>query len=497
LTSAKRAAYDQRLRKRVQPRWAQPVAAEDAGAANCPQWAAILDYGPSTPRAHAVVKKRQTSLGPLIAVAIAGALVLAALLARSVIRRADNPTAPTEALVPIVRSAPGEPSGAKTEPDIPSPPITPNPPEESAVAKAGIPGPMRRPTFEKPAETIEKPLMPSFDPRSDNSSGQPTGPLIEPPVPKKRIAVPDDAKQREIAAQLAGVYAAGRAKPAERIRLAYRLLQAAKASKQPDERYVLLHQGRGLASQAGDVALALEAIEMTGDFDIDVLEEESDALLAFAEKGNNPDQIKALYDGSQRVIAQALSEDRYELAADLANGVSRACQRSKGFRKKAMEQRDWVRDYCRRQAQRQQAEAKLKTNPDDADAHLLLGRCYCLGDDWKKGLPHLAKGGDAQLRQLAEQDLAAPRESAAQIKLADAWWTLGKAHQGEEADALLLRAGYWYDRAHATPTSGFNRLKAEKRLEEIVEIRQRLAAHPLRPGENLPQVPQNLWNGLF
>ena len=213
MTSAKRAAYDQRLRKRVQPRWAQPVAAEDAGAANCPQWAAILDYGPSTPRAHAVVKKRQTSLGPLIAVAIAGALVLAALLARSVIRRADNPTAPTEALVPIVRSAPGEPSGAKTEPDIPSPPITPNPPEESAVAKAGIPGPMRRPTFEKPAETIEKPLMPSFDPRSDNSSGQPTGPLIEPPVPKKRIAVPDDAKQREIAAQLAGVYAAGRASP--------------------------------------------------------------------------------------------------------------------------------------------------------------------------------------------------------------------------------------------------------------------------------------------
>ena len=32
---------------------------------------------------------------------------------------------------------------------------------------------------------------------------------------------------------------------------------------------------------------------MTGDFDIDVLQEKGDALLAFADKGNNPEQIKA------------------------------------------------------------------------------------------------------------------------------------------------------------------------------------------------------------
>ena len=233
------------------------------------------------------------------------------------------------------------------------------------------------------------------------------------------------------------------------------------------------------------MALALEAIEMTGDFDIDVLEEESDALLAFAEKGNNPDQIKA---SSTMVRNGSLPRHYRKIATNwppIWPTAFRRLSTIEGFCKKAMEQRDWVRDYCRRQAQRQQAEAKLKTNPNDADAHLLLGRCYCLGDDWKKGLPHLAKGGDAQLRQLAEQDLAAPRESAAQIKLADAWWTLGKAHQGEEADALLLRAGYWYDRAHATPTSGFNRLKAEKRLEEIVEIRHSPRRPSPPPGREL------------
>ena len=491
LNSATRPDYDERLRKRMQPRWAQPVVAQDTATADSQQWADILASAPATPRTRGVTRKRKTGLGPLVVVAIVGVLVLAAILARRIIHRADDPAAPAEAVVPTVRSVPEGPA-AKTEPAS-NPPITAKPSEEAAIAKAEMPAPVTRPTFEKPAEPVEKPLVPSFDLPSDKPTGQPT----EPPAAKTGLPVPDEAKQQEIAAQLAGVYASGRAKPRERIKLAYQLLQAAKASKQPDERYVLLRQGRELAVQAGDVALVLEAIEMTSDFDIDVLQEKGDALLAFADKGNNPEQVKAFYDGSQQVIAKALSEGRYELAADLANGVSRACQRSKEFRKKALEQRDWVRDYCRRQTQRQQAEAKLKANPGDGDSHLVVGCCYYFDDDWKNGLPHLAKGSDSQLRQLAEQDLLSPKESAAQLKLADGWWSLGEARQGEEADALLLRAGYWYDRVHAKLTSGFNRLKVEKRLEELVEIRQRRAAQPYHPGENSPQAPQNLWDGLF
>jgi hypothetical protein len=515
LNSATRADYDERLRKRVQPRWTQPVAVQDAAAADSQRWADILGQTPTTAITRGVVRNRKTSFGPLVVVAIGGALVLAAILVRSVLNRADEGIAPVTtgdnpilvaneassqrrtdagAKIGTIPREPQEPAAVKAQPAAPNPPITAKPPDEfpNADAKAAVQPPVTRPTFEKPVEAVEKPLVPSFDLSSDKPSAQPT----EPPVAKKRLPVPDDTKQREIAAQLAGVYAPGRAKPPQRIKLAYKILQAAKASKQPDERYVLLRQGRELAGQAGDVALVLEAIEMTGDFDIDVLQEKGDALLAFADKGNNFEQVKALYDASQRVIGQALSEGRYELAADLANGVSRACQRSKEFRKKALEQRDWVRNYSRRQTQRQAAEAKLKASPDDGDAHLLLGRCCCLDDDWKKGLPHLAKGSDAELRQLAAQDLASPTETLAQLRLADAWWTLGKDREGDEADALLLRAGYWYDRAHAKLTSGFNRLKAEKCLEEIVPIRQRRAAQPL-PGANSAQPPQDLWHGLF
>jgi len=463
----------------------------------------------------------------MIAVAVAGVLLLGGFLAWNATRRADN-TQGHAAIAQAGQKRKSEPTGRQSldqpeprlhgaignstnsaaplvpnEPEKPATniePVTPNPPEESAVAKAEVA--LARPTFEKPTEAAEKPTeaaekpaMPSFDLSSDKSSGQPT----EPPAPKKWFPVPDDAKQQEIAAQIGSIYNPSRAKtPAERVKLAYQILQAAKASKESSERYVLLRQGRELAGQAGDMALVLQVIEITAaDFDIDPLEEKTAILLTFGEKAN-AEQIRSLFNASQRVIAQALSVGRHELAADLANGVYRACQRPHGkeFRKKALDQRDWVREYCRRQAERQGAEAKLKDNPEDADAHLSLGRHYCFDDDWKNGLPHLAKGSDADLQQLTEQDVASPNDPAGQIKLADAWWTLGKTRNGEERDVLLLRAGYWYDRAHAKLTSGLNRLKAEKRLEELIEIRQRRAAdrQRLRPDKD---SPQDLWNGLF
>ena len=81
-------------------------------------------------------------------------------------------------------------------------------------------------------------------------------------------------------------------------------------------------------------------------------------------------------------------------------------------------------------------------------------------------------------------------------QLADAWWKLGESCKTEERDSLLLRAGYWYELARAKMASGLTRLKADKRVEELTETRQRRAADRQRyhPGEN---ASQDLWNGLF
>ena len=492
LTPAKKAAYDEQLR-RLQP--SPPQYAP-------PAWADIAADLSSSARTRRVTKKRQTHLGPMIGVATAGVLLLVGFLAWSATRQPDK--APEQAVIAEVgqkqksdrpETNARQPIGKSDSPPAPtesSPPVAASPAAKPPVAQAE-PAPVTRPSFEKPADAPEKPAMPSFEAHGDT-------PQEQPPVHTKRLPVPDDVVQDKIAAQVASVYNPSRAKtPAGRIKLAYQLLQAAKASKEPNERYVFLRQARDLAGQAGDVALMLQAIEATGDFEIDLLEEKADSLLAFADKAANAEQISLFYGASQRVIVQALSEGRYQPASDLANAVCHVCQRSQGkeFRKKAVGQRDWVREYCRRQEQRREAEAKLKADPEDAAAHLLLGQNCCLDDDWKSGLPHLAKGSDAKLQALAKRELASPPAAANdQIKLADAWWTLAKTRQGEERDVLLLRASYWYDLAHAKLSSGLYRLKAEKRLEELVEVRQRRAADRQRfhPGKD---STKDLWNDLF
>ena len=93
-------------------------------------------------------------------------------------------------------------------------------------------------------------------------------------------------------------------------------------------------------------------------------------MLALAKKAANAEQISSFYGALQRVIVQALSEGRYQPASELANAVCHVCQRSQGkeFRKKSLGQRQWVREYCRRQEQRREAEAKLKANPEDAES---------------------------------------------------------------------------------------------------------------------------------
>ncbi len=474
LNPAKKAAYDEQLRGPSTP------------VANPSPWSDYTDFAPQPVRTP-VAKRRRKNIGPAIGVVVAVAFTAAILLVWNATKN-SSPQATVASAVdespihhPVVHTPiPKTPIPPKEpeKPAAPSPPIASTP--EEIVAKVD-----ERPTFETPTEAVEKPAAPSFEAPTDKPKDTPE---------KRRLPVPDEDVQQKIAEQIGGIY--GRAKtPAERIKLTYQLLQAAKASKEPNERYVLLLQGRELAVQAGEMALALQIIEATAEFDIDVQAEQVKVLRAVGEK-LKPEQIGAFYTDSQRLIAQALSADRCELAADMANIVHRACQRSKDFRKKALDQRDRVQAYCRRQEQRREAEAKLKTNPDDTDAHLALGRHYCFDDDWPKALPHFVKGSDAELCELAKQDAASPTTTADQIKLADAWWALGNVRQKEDRDSLLLRAGYWYDRAHAKLTSGLERLKVEKRLEELTEVRQRRAAdlHRLHPDKD---TPQDLWNGLY
>ena len=78
---------------------------------------------------------------------------------------------------------------------------------------------------------------------------------------------------------------------------------------------------------------------------------------------------------------------------------------------------------------------------------MALGQFYCFQkQDWDKGLPLLAKGGNARLAEVAQKELAPPAEAADQVKLGDAWDALAKATPVFH-DMMQSKAYQWYLKA--------------------------------------------------
>ena len=69
---------------------------------------------------------------------------------------------------------------------------------------------------------------------------------------------------------------------------------------------------------------------------------------------------------------------------------------------------------CRSRSTPSASAQTLKTNPDDADANLAVGKYLCLSRNrWKVGLSYLAKGGDESLSTAADAELTAADTPAA------------------------------------------------------------------------------------
>ncbi|MBC7854349.1 MAG: LamG domain-containing protein [Pirellulaceae bacterium] len=108
---------------------------------------------------------------------------------------------------------------------------------------------------------------------------------------------------------------------------------------------------------------------------------------------------------------------------------------------------------------------RLAENPADEDANATAGSYLCLvREEWTKGLPYLARGGEGALQAVADKELGDTSTREAQMELADAWWSVA-AEIKEEKHAARLRAAYWY-RIALPRLSGLSKAKAEKRIPE-------------------------------
>jgi len=106
----------------------------------------------------------------------------------------------------------------------------------------------------------------------------------------------------------------------------------------------------------------------------------------------------------------------------------------------------------------------LKVNPDDPKANMAVGKYICfLKEQWRKGLPFLAKGNDPVLQTAAEADIAGSKDSQKWSTLGDGWWDQGVKLTGLSRRNVLHRSVGFYLRA-VPSLDGIAKLRIEKRV---------------------------------
>ena len=113
----------------------------------------------------------------------------------------------------------------------------------------------------------------------------------------------------------------------------------------------------------------------------------------------------------------------------------------KELKNRETEMKTWLKLW----AEAREAKATLAGMPDDAAAHLTLGRYLCLvRNDWPAGSQHLIHGSDTLLQAAAKKELTSPASAEGQLELADAWWNIGE--QEKEKGSVFPKI-VWQDHA--------------------------------------------------
>jgi WD40 repeat protein len=303
----------------------------------------------------------------------------------------------------------------------------------------------------------------------------------------KRRPVPDKAGQAAALKLVNEIFAEDIAKaksPAARTALATQLLQQARDSKKDDlaAAYVLYQLVLDLASQAANYNLAFQAIdELTAEFDVPALELKARAL-AMASKEVNEPEARALVEAALSLLAQAVDADNYPLAEELGTVAEAAAKKAKSIAlvSAVRKRNDEVQTVRKGFDRLKPFIARLKKDPEDAEANLRLGEYYALlKGKWERGLPLLARGSDDALKIQARKDQARPKEGKGQLAVADGWWDLAEKHKGPVGLHMLQRARHWYELA-ALGLTGLSRTKALKRIDRVAALTQTPVA--IKPG---------------
>ena len=253
------------------------------------------------------------------------------------------------------------------------------------------------------------------------------------------------------------------------------LLPAAAEETDPAIRYVLMENAVRCAIESGDPILTFRVIDQwAASFVVDAFAwrlkaiERWHASIGGQFKGAERQARRAaLFDVIVPVAEDATRARRYKIAAQLHELAARQVRQHAVLHR---QQKNAARTARARAKLYEQIEARLRASGDDLSPENAteLGKKLALElEDWDRGLALLAHG-NGRLRELAEQDRAAPADPKQQIALGEAWQQL--AQQGTWNDteklAMLRRARHWYERA-LPAVGGLERKRLQKILEDL------------------------------
>ncbi len=239
-------------------------------------------------------------------------------------------------------------------------------------------------------------------------------------------------------------------KPAVQLALALKLYrQGLETTDNPAERFVLFREARDLAVKTLQPEAALGAIDALGQsFAVNALKMKVAALHKIGKAARSAAARRLVVEAAILVVDEAVASDHYEAAGRLSELAQDMAAKIKTkslttlVEEHAEELAKLRNDFPAVQATR----TKLKADPDDPKANLKVGRYQCLVQGtWEGGLAHLAKGGDAKLKKLAEVLAGPPVKPAEFVAAGNLVWDWSEREEGSARRKLRKQARvlYW------------------------------------------------------
>jgi hypothetical protein len=297
------------------------------------------------------------------------------------------------------------------------------------------------------------------------------------PAPAARLPIPDADALKKADALIKDVFKediAAAKKHENKLLFVQRLMvQALESGTDAAARYAMLMTARDTAVELGNATLLSRISDtLAREYEVDGTLLLADALVESSKRGHPAAIAKALAEAALQHAGDAADAESFEPARRFSTAATTSARLAKdtALSKQVLDRTKEI-DAARTQWEAvQKAYTTLEEKPDDSTANLTVGRDLCFNrGEWDKGLPHLAKGTDKILADLATASLAGAKTPDEQAAIGDAWWTAAeKATATARKVDLQGGARHWYELA-LPGLSSLAKTKVEKRLAEAAK----------------------------